>query len=279
MELDVVVPTLRTSTVERLLRSLSLGTSRPDIVTLVSNEVGLDIKTSGLDVRVARFRSATVPIGHCDVALRRNIGIWASAGRKVVTLDDDLVAGVDLIAASRDLLRTRRYFWGHYRYLNLAEHPVEDLVALPPDRGQPREQAPNAWHRWMSCYGGLFGASADTVRDMGGFDLVFSCRHAGEDQQLGKRLARHVDGTEHVFIYEPPFAWHPTEQEPWDPPAFSNICPSGHETFDGAVGGVSVQRCTRCPWLRITDEARVFDDAVHWPYDPAETEVQIVELR
>lgn len=22
----------------------------------------------------------------------------------------------------------------------------------------PREQVPNSWHRWMSCYGGLFGA-------------------------------------------------------------------------------------------------------------------------
>jgi len=279
VELDVVVPTLRTGTVQRLLRSLSLSTSRPDIVTLVSNEVSLDIETFGLDVQVARFRSATVPIGHGDLALRRNIGIWASAGRNIVVLDDDLVAAAELVAVSRELLRTLRYFWGHHRYLSFADHPVEELVALPPDRGRPREQPPNSWHLWMSCYGGMFGAPADLVRDLGGFDLVFSCRQANEDQQLGKRIARHVDGTDRVFVYEPPFAWHPTEPEPWGPPAFSNVCPSDHETVDGTVGRVPVQRCKRCPWLRITDETCLFDDSVHWPYNPAEIEVQIVELR
>jgi len=279
MTLDVVVPALRTRTVGRLLHSLALGTSRPDAVTLVSNEVPLGIEAFGLPVRVIRFRSDTVPAGHKDVALRRNIGIWASACHDIVTLDDDLVAAASLVATSRDLLRDRPYFWGHHRYVSFADHRVEDLVSLPPDRGRPREFPPNAWHLWMSCYGGLFGAPADVVREVGGFDLVFSGRQASEDQQFGKRLARRVDGRDRVFIHEPPFAWHPTEPEPWDPPAYCNVCLVGHQVFPDMVGSVAVHRCSRCPWIGITDESRLFDDTVNWPYDPGQVELDIIQLR
>jgi hypothetical protein len=279
VKLDVVVPVLRTKTIGRLLQSLSLGVSQPDVVTLVSNEVALDTETFGLPVRVIRFSSDTVPIGQADVALRRNIGIWASSGSHVVTLDDDLVAAASLVASSRDLLRVHPYFWGHYRYISFRGHRVEDLVALAPDRGRPREFPPNSWHLWMSCYGGLFGAAADLVREIGGFDLVFSCRHASEDQQFGRRLARRISGTDRVYIHEPPFAWHPAEPEPWESPAYCNLCPTDHQAVNDVIGAVSVQRCARCPWISITDESRVFADTVHWAYDPGQLTVDIIQLK
>ena len=142
MTLDIVIPVLRTRTIGRLLQSLSLGTGRPDAVTLVSNEVPLDVDAFGLPVRVIRFSSDTVPVGHGDVALRRDIGIWASHCSHVVTLNDNLVAAASLVAASRDLLRERPYFWGHHRYVSFADHRVADLVSLPADRAGPANFRP-----------------------------------------------------------------------------------------------------------------------------------------
>jgi hypothetical protein len=278
VKLDVVVPVTRTKTIGRLLQSLSLGTSQPDVVTLVSNEVPSDIETFGLPVRIIRFRSEMVPIGYGDAALRRNVGIWASNSSHIVTLDDDLIASADLIATSRYLLGSRSYFWGHYRYISFTDHSVQDLVTLPPDTGRSREFPSNAWHMWTSCYGGLFGANANVVREIGGFDLVFSCRHSNCDQQLGKRLARRIHGTDRVYIHEPPFAWHPTDPEPWGPPAYRNVCSADHQTFDSLVGAVPVQSCARCPWISITDEDKLFDDTVHWTYDPDQLEVDIMQL-
>jgi hypothetical protein len=255
-----------------------LGTSQPDVVTLVSNELSPETDTFGLPVRIVSFRSDIVPIGAGDVALRRNIGIWASSSSHIVTLDDDEVAPANLIATSRDLLRARPYFWGHYRYINFTDRSVEDLLTLPPDCGRPREFPPNAWHLWKSCYGGMFGAAADVVREIGGFDLIFSCRHASCDQQFGKRLARRIHATDRVYIYEPPFVWHPTDREPWDPPTYRNVCSSDHQPFDGLVGAIPVQRCSKCPWIKITDESRIFDDTLNWAYDPDQVEIHITRL-
>ena len=278
MKLDVVVPVTRTKTIGRLLKSLSLGTSQPDVVTLVSNEVPSNTETFGLPVRIIRFSSDTVPIGYGDAAVRRNVGIWASSGSHVITLDDDLVAPANLVATSRDLLCARPYFWGHYRYIRFTDHSIEDLVTLPPESGQTREYPPNAWHLWTSCYGGLFGVKTDVLREIGGFDLVFSCRHSNCDQQLGRRLARRIHGTDRVYIHEPPFAWHPTDPEPWGPPVYRNICSTEHQTFDSLIGAMPVQRCAQCPWISITDEGRLFDDTVHWAYNPDQLEVDIIQL-
>ena len=279
VELDVVVPALRTATVDRLLRSLSLGSDRPDVVTLVSNEVPEALPTYGLAVRVVRFSSRTLPIGDRDLALRRDIGLWASNCRHVVTLDDDLVAAGDLVAAARRLLAAKPCFWGHHRFISFRDHTVEELVGLPPDRGRSRELGVNRWHLWMSCYGGLFGAEASLVREVGGFDLVFCCRQAGEDQHLGRRLAYATDRSERVFIHEPPFAWHPTEPEPWGPPGHSNLCAGEHQLAPGRFGAVPVDACTRCPWFRVRDEAALSGNRVNRPYDPAAVDLTVVWAR
>jgi hypothetical protein len=279
MTLDVIVPAMRRDTIDRLLRSFSLGTRAPDVISIVSNEVPLQIESYGLNVRLLRFRSSVYPIGDRDLALRRDVGVWSSNCSHLLTFDDDLVAAADTIEASRALLERKRYFWGHHRYIPFATHPVETLSRLPCERGRPREHPPNAWHMWMSCYGGLFGAETGLVREVGGFDLMFSCRQASEDQDFGKRLAHLVDGTERVFVHEPPFAWHPTDPEAWGTPAYTNLCPDGHAPIEATFRDVRVERCGRCPYLRALDDTQFFGDLVLWPYDPDEVEVVVEQPR
>jgi hypothetical protein len=277
--LDVVVPAIRRATIGRLLESLGRNTVRPDVVSIVSNEVGTDLETHGLNVRLLRFRSAEYPIGDRDVALRRDVGIWSSECSDVLTLDDDLVAPANLIETSLALLRDEPYFWGHHRYISLQRYGVERLAELPAELGRKREDPPNSWHLWLSCYGGAFGAKRELVQEVGGFDLAFSCRHGGEDQSFGKRLAAHVSGTDRVFIHEPPFVWHPNEPDEWEPPAYSNLCAGEHELEDAVLNGLPVSRCRRCPYFSVTDESPLFSGELFVRYDPAAVEVKTESAR
>lgn len=276
--LDVVVPALRSSTIDRLLFSLARGSARPDAVTLVSNEVPPAIQTHGLDVRVLRFRSERYPVGDRDVALRRNVGIWSSECSHVLSLDDDLVASAGLVETSLALLRDEPCFWGHHRYIRVDGYGAERLLELPPELGRPRESPPNSWHLWLSCYGGLFGFERRLVQEAGGFDLAFSCRHAGEDQALGKRLAARLAGTEQVFVHEPPFAWHPVDPEPWEPAGWSNLCAGEHELEASSVNGLPVRSCRRCPYFVALDDGALFGDEPVLPFDPAAVEVTVEAL-
>jgi hypothetical protein len=277
--LDVVVPAVRRATIDRLLESLARNTVRPDSVSIVSNEVDSDLETHGLNVRLLRFRSSEYPIGDRDVALRRDVGIWSSECSHVLTLDDDLIAPASLIETSLALLRDEPYFWGHYRYISFQGYGVERLAELPAELGRKRENPPNSWHLWLSCYGGAFGAERELVQEVGGFDLAFSCRHSGEDQSLGKRLAAHVSGSERVFIHEPPFVWHPNEADEWEPPAYSNLCKGEHETEDGTLNGLPVSRCLRCPYFSVRDDSRLFSGELFVRYDPDAVEVSTESAR
>jgi hypothetical protein len=276
--LDVVVPALRTATIDRLLFGLARGSTRPDVVSLVSNEVPSGIETHGLDVRLLRFRSETYPVGERDVALRRDVGIWSSECSHVLSLDDDLAASAGLVESSLALLRDEPCFWGHHRYIWVDGYGPERLLELPPELGRPRESPPNSWHMWRSCYGGLFGFERSLVQGLGGFDLAFSCRHAGEDQALGKRLAAHLAGTEQVFVHEPPFAWHPADPEPWEPPGWTNLCREGHELEERSVNGLPVRACGRCPYFVAAEEEPLFGDEPVLPFDPALVDVTVEEL-
>src|SRR5215813_7200767 len=112
---------------------------------------------------------------------------------------------------------------------------------MPPDAGRTREFPPNAWHSWMSAYAGLFGADRKVLLQVRGFDMIFSGRHGGEDQNLGRRLAKFVDGGSSIFVYEPPFAWHPEENAPWDQPVVSNVCSGDHQVVIDTRDGI--HRC------------------------------------
>jgi hypothetical protein len=277
VEIDVVIPSLRPQTVTAALASLSLGSRRPDLVTIVSNEIGRDVDCHGLAVRVLRFRSAIYPVGSQDVALRRNVGIWSSPCSHLITFDDDQIAPADMAASAAALLEQSPYFWGHYRYLRFDGLTVEQIVRLPPEAGRAREHPPNAWHLWQSAYGGLFGASKDLLLEVGGYDMAFCGRHAGEDQDLARRLARRVYGSERIFVHEPPFAWHPEERIAWGEPGWSNLCTDGHELAAARVGGLPAQRCGRCPYFQLTGPVGG-NGRLIIPFDPDSVEIVVEAL-
>ena len=274
----MVVPARRTATIDRLLFGLARGQARPDAVSIVSNEVPSGIETHGLPVRLLRFRSETYPVGDHDVALRRNVGIWSSECSHVLSLDDDLVAPASLVESSLALLRDEPCFWGHHRYIWVDGYGPERLLELPPELGKARESPPNSWHLWLSCYGGLFGFERSLVQGIGGYDLAFSGRHAGEDQALGKRLAARLGESEQVFVHEPPFAWHPADPEPWEPPAWTNLCADGHELEERRVNGLRVHGCRRCPYFVAAEQEPLFGDEPVLPFDPALVEVTVEQL-
>jgi hypothetical protein len=77
--------------------------------------------------------------------------------------------------------------------------------------GTSRESRVNTCHLWQSCFAGMFGATRELLLELGGFDMVFQGRIGNEDQQLGRRMLFQLYDSNSVVIYEPPFAWHPTE--------------------------------------------------------------------
>ena len=276
VELDVVIPALREGSLDDALWSLSRGRARPDLVTIVSNEVGPERETYGLTVRILRFRSDAYPVGEGDLALKRNIGMWASPCTHVLTYDDDQIAPATLVAESVRLLETEPYFWGHHRFVNYDWYPREQLLDLAPEHGATREHPPNAWHFWLSCYGGLFGAERRIALDVGGYDMGFCGRYAGEDQNFGRRLAKALHGRERVFVHEPPFAWHPTRRLDVLPRAWSNVC-AEHRLVEADVAGVPGERCADCPYFRV-GTAHLDGDAPLLPYDHSLVEVDVEEL-
>jgi|SRR5215472_4679957 len=279
MEIDVVVPSIRPAGLQWVLDSLGRNRRRPDLVTIVTNELDRDLECHGLDVRVLSFSSDRYPVGCCDLALRRNLGFWFSPCTHVMLFDDDHVAPVGLVESTLQRLAERPFCWGHYRFLPFEGRSLDEILRLPPEAGRPRELPPNAWHGYQSCFGGLFAARRDVVIELGGFDLLFLGRCANEDQSFGRRLALRHDGVERAFVHEPPFAWHPEARLPYSLPAYTNLCSADHDLQEAEAGGVAILRCRRCPYHRHNDsESTLFGDGVVMPFDPDEVEVRTLSL-
>jgi hypothetical protein len=278
VEIDVIIPLLRPDLIASLLRSFSQNTVKPDLVTLVSNEVQSVIQAYDLKVRILRFESSEYPIGNLDVALRRNVGIWNSPCSHIITFDDDQLAPLDLIQTSREILERHEHFWGHYRYLDFSKYSLDTILRLPPSRGRPRENPPCGWHLYLSAYGGLFGANRRWLQTQGGYDMIFCGRHGGEDQNLGRRLSRFLGYREKIFIYEPPFAWHPESRIPWSAPGRTNLCRSEHHLENVRIRGVIVAKCCRCPYFTPPSDLQSLKEVII-PFDPAKVNVQAEETR
>ena len=276
--LDLIIPAMRPAEcVANVLYSLSRNTVQPDVVSIVSNELDSDLPSYGLNVRLIRFTSEHYPVGEQDVALRRNVGIWSSTCAHIVTFDDDQLAPPNLIETSARLLERKPYFWGHHRFVEFSGRSVDELLQMDPEQGRAREHPPNAWHQWMSCYAGVFGAERELVQRLGGFDLIFCGRHAGEDQNLGKRIAWHVDRSERVFIHEPPFAWHPERKIAWSAPRYRNLCSSEHRLAPAWQGHVEIRKCQVCPYFEIVT-GNLFSAEVAMAFDPSKVATLIEPL-
>ncbi|MFG1605016.1 hypothetical protein [Actinoplanes sp. NPDC049265] len=283
-DIDVVVPARRAATVSRLLMGLAAGDDRPDLVTLIGHEVPDDQPAFGLTVRLLRPASTRYPIGDHDVAVRRNIGIWRSPCARIIGLDDDVVPAADTVAACRRLLAEDAYVWGHHRYRDLSAvgtdpELVARLVHTPAGAGRSRELGVNRWHLYQSCYAGMFAARRDELIASGGFDLAYCGRHAGEDQDLGLRLARRIHGREQVFIHEPPFAWHPEQPEPWGPPGWTNLCSGGHRTRSTVRNGLDLMSCLDCPWMTTDRPPKATDPLPLLAFDPGQASATEVWLK
>ncbi len=268
--IEVIIPAMMPP--QPLIESLSLQDRRPDLVTIVSNEV-FRLDTFGLDVRIIRFASDRWCIGDSDVVLRRNIGIWSSEADLIVFQDDDQIASSGMLSSSEALLAQHRVFWGHHRFLDFAGMTVTEVMALPPHVGKTRELPPNHKHGWQSCYAGMFGARRDFLLEVGGFDMAFMGRHGSEDQHLGRRMLAFGEGAGNGwFIHEPPFAWHPLVS-PVRPPAWRNAC-CDHRIEDRVVEGRKARVCARCPFIQVDIDA---DQPL--AYDPSSVDLTIVTPR
>lgn len=260
MKIDVIATPSRSPS--RLIESLALGTRKPDMVSLVTN-ANLEVETFGLNVRLLRFDSDEYAVGDRDVALRCNVGLWSSTADAVVYQGDDQIASPDMLEESEGLLKVSTHFWGHHRYTTFGDRSVSEVMAQDPSTGRSREHGTNRLHLYLSCYSGMLGAKVADLRQAGGFDMAFNCRHAGEDQQLGRRL----DGS-HVYIHEPPYSWHPDDPPDWEPPGRSNVC-EAHDLVEVEINSAAFMRCSRCPFQQYAGpEVVLFDrrDALI-PYD------------
>jgi hypothetical protein len=268
--IDIVVPATRKGATQRLIDSLVRGTRVPDQITVVSNEID-SLNPQGMNVRIIRFDTDAYGVGYRDVALRCNVGIYSSNAKYILISGDDQIAShVTVQAFGHRLEAGARTVWGHHRFTYFAGKTVGDIMSMPPTLGKSREQGVNRYHSFRSCYSGSFGAGADYLRSVGAFDMAFNCRHAGEDQHLGLR----TDGRS-VFIHEPPYWWHPLEEERWGAILKSNMCDS-HELEEFVTNTALLMRgCAKCPFTETADESKLFWPALWVPYDHSKVETTV----
>lgn len=272
MTIDVVIPAIRQQAVERLVYSLERQTRPPDIISIVSNEV--EPFPSSVKTRILRFDSRIYAVGFKDVALRQNVGIFESESDFILISGDDQIAPPTMIADSLAVLETEPFFWGNHRIIDYGDMTVDAIQALSSNHGLSRENPTNYGHAFTSCYGGMFGIRRYLLWDMGGFDMAYMCRHAGEDQQLGYRLMRrHNENT--AIIREPPFSWMGTGRPPWDPPRVTNMCRGEHVLSRSFYGGLPFDICLYCPYLVFVGlEKSLLRERPIIPYDHTQVTVR-----
>ena len=266
MIIEVVIPSIRQVSVDRLLYSLANNRRKPDLVTVISNEVGT-LPSHGLNARVLRFSSEEYPYGANDVALRRNIGIWESEADVVLFQDDDQIAPPGMIGAVEAYLWQSPFVWGHHRFIDFETLTADEIMVLEPEAGRSREHPANSYHSYLSCYAGMMAAPRELLLELQGFDLLFLGRHGSEDQNLGHRMLRRF-AMEKVFIPEPPFAWHPLKSPRRLSSPITNLCDEPHQLDYVTTNGVLFQICQRCPLSVCVDKSQVFfTGQVVLPYD------------
>lgn len=285
MTLEVIIPALRQEPVEWLVESLALGTVKPDVVSIVSNETQpFPVHTP---TRLVRFASTEYNVGDLDVALRQNVGIWGAQCDYVLIQGDDQVAPPTMVEDSLTALEGKEYIWGNHRLMDFTNKSLSEILLTHRDVGESREHpVPPALHGYQSCYGGMLAARTDFLQEVGGMDMAFNGRHGSEDQQLGYRLMRRA-GADRVLILEPPFSWHPIElrngdtraRKPWLQPVLNGCSPTEHEFAECFIDGVRFLRCRHCPVQRFSDEhQKLFRDQVLIPYRPEVVQTKTVWL-
>jgi len=287
-DISVAIPTVRPKFIPVVLRAFELGDVLPAEVLLVSNEVEAgSLRTYEFPVRILQFSSDTYGYGVRDIALRRNIGVWDCKSPSVLCFDDDEVPTRELVGQVAELLKTEAYVWGHHRIVDFdeptSEQEAEALIAklqsMPAEAGRSRECAANRVHLYMSGYGGLFACNVALLKALGGFDMVHNCA-VGEDQAVARQLARFVGGgkagADHIFVFEPPFAWGTTKQFGLAPMK-RNVCVGTHEFVRRTWAGMPMDQCTKCPLRQIPN--LTVSDRIVLPFDRSAVSVWETTVR
>jgi len=143
--------------------------------------------------------------------------------------------------------------------------------------GRSRENPiPPAWHGWQSCWGGMFAAKREWLCDLGAFDMAFNCRHAGEDQHLGRRIMAQ-ENQPGAWICEPPFSWMGApDREDWLP-LKTNSC-KDHDLKSVVMNAVEFMRCSKCPFQVPRDPDSIYAPRLLIRYDPSLVELREIQL-
>jgi hypothetical protein len=274
--IDVVIPCVRQRGVERLVHSLSLGDTKPDTVLIVSNEIQ-PFDPFGLNVKILRFDSEVYCYGDRDVALRQNVGIFHATSDSLVISGDDQIAPHDMISSCVKILEEKPWLWGNHRIGDIRHRPVEEILALGMNDGKSREDPiPPAWHGWRSSWGGMFAARTAWLRKIGAFDMAFNCRHAGEDQHLGRRIAQQ-ENLPGSYIHEPPYSWMDTpDKSDWGE-IKTNSC-KRHDLQALDISGVGFLRCSKCPFQIAADPESIYESKLLIRYEASLVNVTEVQL-
>lgn len=271
MSLEIIIPCVRPTALPRLIRSLAQQTVPPTQVTIVTNHLVplLDIHDSGIEVRLLQFTSTRYSIGEFDVGLRRNIALWRAESNHVLFFDDDQLAPGTLVETTLAALQKRPVIWGNYRFVDWSTWSDAEVRDNPATVGVSREKPANYEHLPLSCYAGLLGAEAAVLKEVGGFDLVYTVGSC-EDQNLGMRLLGGADKL--VMIREPPFVWHTTSRLPYERDPHANGC-GDHDLEALRTHDFDWVRCRRCPFVNKATGQHVDYHPVIVPFDPAGVDV------
>lgn len=172
-------------------------------------------------------------------------------------------------------LSSEDYFWANHRIVDFSASTIDEILGMEAADHVSRETpVPPAWHGYYSCYSGMLGARRDFLIKAGGFDMAFNGRHAGEDQQLGKRLMMSA-GDSSVFIVEPPYGWindRKNKPDPWGRQV-TNVCdyPEYEDVF---INGITFRQCRHCPERLFSGhEEELYTGRLIIPFDPEAIDV------
>jgi hypothetical protein len=273
MVTEVVIPLCRTAILTPMLASFTWDP--PDIVTLVTNqprELLVQERVFPFELRALRFHTTAYGQGKHDVALRRNVGAYASSSDTLCYFDDDQIASIGMLSAGRRLLENGEVaVWGNYRFIKFNSVNLNELPLVEAHHGRTREPLCNRLGLWQSAFGGLLFIHRETLLEVNGFDMLFT-RCSGEDQHLALRL-----GQLWMTVHEPPFAWHPEERLPTlqEPRRTAcEACVLEPET----VRDVDIVRCAKCGYAERANMDTVPKNSV-LPFDASKVEHQYEQLR
>lgn len=192
VELSIVIPTFnRAERLRACLDALNRQTASMESVEVVVVVDGsTDATTSMLETYRSRFLLRPVWQSNAGQPVALNRGIAEARGRFCLFIDDDILAGPELVAQHLQAQRSRDDLLAVGR-LTLELPPDADWYARAFAMGWERHYCRLAAHphsmTWEDCYSGNLSVSRGRLLDCGGFATDLA---RGFDVELGYRLIK-----------------------------------------------------------------------------------------